>query len=72
MVIILRYSFFNFTPQLFRCSSPFWIVPNVHCTAVTDDSHKKDVLQLTTAIGMANPVPKKKMYDSKILKTIRM
>ena len=41
----------------------------MHCTTVTDDSHMKDVWQLTTAIVMASSA-KKKRYDSKSLKTI--
>ena len=48
---------------------PSWIVPKMHCTTVTDDSHMKDVWQLTTAIVMASSA-KKKRYDSKSLKTI--
>ena len=31
----------------------------MHCTAVTDDSRMKDVLQLTTAIVMASSAKKK-------------
>ena len=37
---------------------------------ITDDSHMKDVLQLTTAIVMASSAKKKK-YVSKSLKTFR-
>ena len=38
---------------------PSWIIPKVHCTAVTDDSRMKDVLQLTTAIVMASSAKQK-------------
>ena len=33
----------------------------MHCTAVTDDSRMKDVLQLTTAIVIASSAKKKGM-----------
>ena len=43
----------------FFCRPPSWIIPKVHCTAVSDDPRKKDVLQLTIAIVMASSAKKK-------------
>ena len=53
---------FFYSTILTRSQNPLYVI---------DDSHIKDMLQLTAAIVMASST-RKKMYDSKSLKTIRM
>ena len=63
------------TNEILKRTLPFFystvLTHSENALHVTDDSRVKDMLQLTAAIVMASST-KKKMYDSKSLKTIRM